>query len=83
MSFDLIVLVLSVVGLVTSPGRSSLWQLLFVQGASYFIVAFSANTLAAVSIFSFFVFFFQWSCSFATRPNTIAQMRNALSATLS
>jgi hypothetical protein len=52
MSFDLIVLILSVVGLIFSPGRSSLWQLLFAQGAIYFIVAFSANLIPAVSLSS-------------------------------
>lgn len=47
MSFDLIVLVLTTVGLVLSPGRSSLWQLLFRQGIVYFFVAFVSNLIAA------------------------------------
>ena len=45
MSFDLIVLLLTTIGLVRSPGQSSLWQLLFRQGVVYFLVAFVANTL--------------------------------------
>lgn len=47
MSFDLIVLTLTAVGLVLSPGRSSLWQLLFRQGIVYFFVAFVSNLIAA------------------------------------
>ena len=48
MSFDFVVLVLTTIGLVMSPGRSSLWQLLFRQGIIYFLVAFIANTVPAV-----------------------------------
>ena len=48
MSFDLVVLVLTTIGLVRSPSRSSLWQLLFRQGAIYFLVAFIANTVPVV-----------------------------------
>ncbi|KAF8302623.1 hypothetical protein DL93DRAFT_2102570 [Clavulina sp. PMI_390] len=48
MSFDLIVLVLTTVGLVMSPGRSSLWQLLFRQGIVYFFVAFLCNMICAI-----------------------------------
>lgn len=48
MSFDLIVLVLTAVGLVMSPGRSSLWQLLFRQGIVYFLVAFLANMVPTI-----------------------------------
>jgi len=47
MSFDLIVLILTTIGLVMSPGRSSLWQLLFRQGIVYFFVAFVSNLIAA------------------------------------
>ena len=46
MSFDLIVLILTTVGLIMSPGRSSLWQLLFRQGIVYFMVAFVSNLIA-------------------------------------
>ena len=48
MSFDLVVLVLTTIGLVRSPSRSSLWQLLFRQGVIYFLVAFVANTVPVV-----------------------------------
>jgi len=48
MSFDLVVLVLTTIGLVRSPGRSSLWQLLFRQGVIYFLIAFVANTVTVV-----------------------------------
>jgi len=48
MSLDLIVLVLTVIGLAISQNRSSLWQLLFRQGIIYFFVAFIANLLPAI-----------------------------------
>jgi hypothetical protein len=48
MSFDLIVLVLTTIRLVRSPGRPSLWQLLFQQGVTYFLVAFVANLLPTI-----------------------------------
>jgi hypothetical protein len=48
MSFDLLVLVLTTIGLVRSPSRSSLWQILFRQGVIYFLVAFIANTIPVV-----------------------------------
>jgi len=48
MLFDLIVLVLTTIGLVMSPARSSLWQLLFQQGIIYFLVAFIANMTSAI-----------------------------------
>jgi hypothetical protein len=48
MSFDLIVLVLTTIGLVMSPGRSSLWQLLFRQGVVYFLVAFVVNMIPTI-----------------------------------
>jgi len=48
MSFDLVVLILTTIGLVRSPSRSSLWQLLFRQGVVYFLVAFVANTIPVV-----------------------------------
>jgi hypothetical protein len=50
MSFDLVVLVLTTIGLVRSPSRSSLWQLLFRQGVIYFLVAFVANTVSVVFV---------------------------------
>jgi len=48
MSLDLIVLLLTVIGLAMSQNRSSLWQLLFRQGIIYFFVAFIANLLPAI-----------------------------------
>jgi len=48
MSLDLIVLVLTIIGLTMSQNRSSLWQLLFRQGIIYFFVAFIANLFPAV-----------------------------------
>lgn len=71
MSFDLLVLLLSIIGLVSSPGRSSLWHLLFKQGIVYFLVAFVANLMPAVllllnlnrtSLFLCFSYYFDpWS----------------------
>jgi hypothetical protein len=51
MAFDLLVLILSVVGLMrTGHGRGSgLWKLLFRDGIAYFTVAFVGNLIAAVS----------------------------------
>jgi len=48
MSFDLIVLILSTTGLLLSPGRSNLWQLLFKDGIVFFLIAFCANLFPAV-----------------------------------
>ncbi|KZV92934.1 hypothetical protein EXIGLDRAFT_613689, partial [Exidia glandulosa HHB12029] len=48
MSFDAVVLVLSVVGLLGSTARSNIWNLLLKDGIIYFVVAFSANTVPAV-----------------------------------
>ncbi|KAF8332752.1 uncharacterized protein EI90DRAFT_2917914 [Cantharellus anzutake] len=48
MSFDFVVMVASVVGLLYTGGRSSLWILLFKQGVVYFVVAFTANLIPAV-----------------------------------
>ena len=50
MLFDLLVLLLTTIGLVLSPGRSSLWHLLFRQGVGYFVVAFIANLIPAILI---------------------------------
>ena len=50
MLFDLLVLVLTTIGLIISPGRSSLWHLLFQQGVVYFIVAFVANMLPTILV---------------------------------
>jgi len=47
MSFDCLVLVLTTIKLLRSPGRSSLWHLLFRQGIIYFIVALVAYILLA------------------------------------
>jgi len=48
MVFDFIVLVLTTIGLVMSPARSSLWQLLFRQGIIYFVVACLANLVPTI-----------------------------------
>jgi hypothetical protein len=47
MFVDLTVLVISTIGLLLTPGRSSLWKLLFKDGIIFFITAFIANALAA------------------------------------
>ncbi|KAG8832044.1 hypothetical protein FRC17_002154 [Serendipita sp. 399] len=45
---DLIVLILTLVGLLMTPGRSQLWRLLLGDGILYFVIAFVANTIPAV-----------------------------------
>jgi len=50
MFVDLVVLVLSIVGLLMTPGRSSLWKLLFKDGVVFFLMAFFSNTGAAVML---------------------------------
>lgn len=40
MIFDFIVLALALFALLRVPGRSSLWTLLFIDGLSYFLIAF-------------------------------------------
>ncbi|KAG8748820.1 hypothetical protein FRC14_001930 [Serendipita sp. 396] len=45
---DLIVLILTLVGLLITPGRSQLWKLLVGDGVLYFIIAFVANTIPAI-----------------------------------
>jgi len=47
---DLIVLILTLIGLLMTPGRSQLWKLLLGDGVLYFLVAFLANTIPAVSL---------------------------------
>jgi len=47
MFVDLVVLFVSVIGLLLTPGRSSLWKLLFKDGIIFFLVAFICNALAA------------------------------------
>lgn len=47
MFVDLTVLVVSTIGLLLTPGRSSLWKLLFKDGVIFFITAFVCNALAA------------------------------------
>jgi hypothetical protein len=47
---DLTVLILTLVGLLVTPGRSQLWKLLMGDGILYFLVAFLANTVPAVSL---------------------------------
>jgi len=48
MGFDLTVLILSTIGLLLMPGRTSLWKLLFRDGIVYFVIAFSANLTVAI-----------------------------------
>ncbi|KAG8994081.1 hypothetical protein FRB90_000538 [Tulasnella sp. 427] len=48
MGYDLLVLLVSSIGLIRTTGRSDLWSLLFQDGIVYFIVAFSANCVATV-----------------------------------
>ncbi|KAF8592519.1 hypothetical protein K439DRAFT_1400394 [Ramaria rubella] len=50
MSFDLTVLILTSVGLYLSPGRSSLWKLVFKDGVIFFAAAFVSNAFPAVFI---------------------------------
>lgn len=47
MFVDLAVLVISTIGLLLTPGRSSLWKLLFKDGIVFFLTAFACNALAA------------------------------------
>ena len=47
MFVDLAVLVISTIGLLLTPGRSSLWKLLFKDGIVFFLTAFVCNALAA------------------------------------
>ncbi|KAF8520116.1 hypothetical protein JB92DRAFT_2709619 [Gautieria morchelliformis] len=49
MSFDLVVLILTSIGLYISPGRSSLWKLVFKDGVAFFAAAFVSNAFPAVS----------------------------------
>ncbi|KDQ09992.1 hypothetical protein BOTBODRAFT_178546 [Botryobasidium botryosum FD-172 SS1] len=48
MAFDLTVLVLSITGLLLSPGHSTLWKLLFTDGIVYFVVSFTAYLFPVV-----------------------------------
>jgi hypothetical protein len=48
MGFDLTVLVVSTIGLLLMPGRTSLWKFLFRDGIVYFVIAFSVNVCVAV-----------------------------------
>jgi hypothetical protein len=48
MFLDLVVLIISTVGLLMTPGRSSLWKLLFKDGVVFFLMAFFSNAGAAV-----------------------------------
>lgn len=48
MFIDLVVLVVSTIGLLMTPGRSSLWKLLFRDGIIFFIMAFLSNAFSAV-----------------------------------
>ncbi|EJD54260.1 hypothetical protein AURDEDRAFT_52313 [Auricularia subglabra TFB-10046 SS5] len=48
MSFDLIILIASTIGLLSLNARSGIWNLLFKDGILFFAVAFSANAVPAV-----------------------------------
>ncbi|KAG8956350.1 hypothetical protein FRC04_004431 [Tulasnella sp. 424] len=48
MAYDLLVLLVSSIGLIRTSGRSDLWSLLFQDGIVYFVVAFTANCVATV-----------------------------------
>lgn len=48
MSYDFIVLVLTLWGLLTTPGRSGLWSLIFRDGILYFALSFFFNVFPAV-----------------------------------
>lgn len=48
MSFDLILLVVTTVGLIASSNPFSLWQLVFQQGIIYFLTAFIANLVPTI-----------------------------------
>ena len=50
MGLDLVLLILSTIGLLMSR-RPSLWELLFRDGIVYFVIAFFANLTAAVFLF--------------------------------
>lgn len=50
MSFDLIVLILTILGLYRSPGYSSLWRIIFKDGVVYFAAAFIGNLIPAITI---------------------------------
>lgn len=50
MFVDLVVLVLSTIGLLLTPGRSSLWKLLFKDGVVFFLMAFFSNAAATVML---------------------------------
>ncbi|KAG9037057.1 hypothetical protein FRB95_006910 [Tulasnella sp. JGI-2019a] len=52
MSFDLIVLCLAFRALLKLPGASSIWNLLFLDGLAYFIIAFTCYL--TVTIIAFF-----------------------------
>jgi len=48
MFLDAVVLVMTTVGLLVTPGRSNLWRLLLSDGILFFAISFFANTLPAV-----------------------------------
>ncbi len=48
MSFDFIVMIVSIAGLLRCRGRSNLWTLLLRQGVGYFVAAFTANLVTTV-----------------------------------
>ena len=50
MFVDLVVLVLSTIGLLLTPGRSSLWKLLFKDGVVFVLLAFWSNAAATVML---------------------------------
>jgi len=48
MSFDFIVMIVSIAGLLRCRGRSNLWTLLLRQGVGYFVAAFTANLVTTI-----------------------------------
>jgi len=50
MFFDFVVLVMTVIGLTRLPGRSTIWNIIFRDGAIYFLVAFGSNSLPAIFV---------------------------------
>lgn len=60
MVFDFIVLCLATWSLLQMPGRTSLWKLIFMDGLSYFIVAFACYLACAVAAFSNAGIFITW-----------------------
>jgi len=76
-AFDFIILCLAMTALLRMPGRSSLWNLIFLDGLSYFIVAFLCYVACVIPAFAgagVFVTFIFWNV--ATAGVTIASCRS-------